>query len=111
MNLEQYDAAQAEFHTAAEADAKLPFVHFNLGFTHLKKQDYPQARDEFLKDAAVEPDLALNYDELGDVYWLMQDDNNAEKSYREALRRDPWLVNSHPGLAKIYQREESMRGR
>ena len=63
------------------------------------------ARDEFLKDAALEPDLALNYDELGDVYWLMQDDANAEKNYREALRRDSRLVNSHLGLAKIYQRQ------
>jgi stress-induced-phosphoprotein 1 len=81
-------------------------VHFNLGLTYLKKQDYEHARNEFLKDAAVEPDLALNYDELGDVYWLMQEDANAEKSYREALRRDTRLVNSHLGLAKIYQREE-----
>jgi tetratricopeptide (TPR) repeat protein len=54
----------------------------------------------------VEPDLALDYDELGDVYWLMQDDRNAETSYRQALRRDPRLVNSHLGLAKIYQRQE-----
>ena len=66
-------------------------MHFNLGLTYLKKQDYAQARDEFLKDAAVEPDLALNYDELGDVYALMQQDNDAEKSYRAALRRDPRL--------------------
>ena len=36
----------------------------------------------------------------------MQDDKNAEKNYREALRRDPRLVNSHLGLAKIYQRQE-----
>jgi len=74
--------------------------------TYLKKQDYPRARDEFLKDAAVEPDLALDYDELGDVNWLMQDDRDAETSYREALRRDPRLVNSHLGLAKIYQRQQ-----
>ncbi len=106
LNLGQYDAALAEFQAAAEADPKLPFVHFNLGLTYLKKQDYPRARDEFLKDAAVEPDLALNYDELGDVYWLMQDDKNAETSYREALRRDPRLVNSRLGLAKIYERQE-----
>lgn len=59
-----------------------------------------------MQDAAVEPDLALNYDELGEVYWLMQDDQNAEKNYREALRRDARLVNSHLGLAKIYQREQ-----
>ncbi len=105
LNLDQYDAALTEFQAAAESDPKLPFVHFNLGFTYLKKQDYPQARAEFLKDAAVEPDLALNYDELGDLYWLTQDDKNAEKSYHEALRRDPRLVNPRLGLAKIYQRQ------
>jgi len=36
----------------------------------------------------------------------MQQDSNAEKSYREALRRDPRLVNSYVGLAKAYQREQ-----
>jgi Tfp pilus assembly protein PilF len=40
------------------------------------------------------------------VYWQMQDDANAEKSYREAIRRDPRLVSSHLGLAKIYQRQK-----
>ena len=31
LNLEQYDSALTEFQAAAEADPKLPFVHFNLG--------------------------------------------------------------------------------
>ncbi len=106
LNLDHYDLALTEFRAAAEADPKLPFVHFNLGLTYLKKQDYQHARDEFLKDAAVEPDLALNYDELGEVYRLMEDEKNAEQSYREALRRDRRLVSSHLGLAKIYQHQE-----
>ena len=106
LNLEQYDLALAEFQAAEKANPKLPFVHFNLGLTYLKQQDFAHARDEFLKDAEVEPDLALDYDELGDVYTLMQQDANAEKSYREALRRDARLINSYLGLAKIYQREE-----
>jgi tetratricopeptide (TPR) repeat protein len=106
LNLGHYDEALAEFQAAAAADPNLPFVHFNLGLTHFKKQEYPQARDEFLKDAAVEPDLALNYEQLGDIYWLMDDDKNAEASYREALRRDPRLVDSRLGLAKIDQREK-----
>lgn len=106
LNLLQYDQALAEFQAAAQANPKLPFVHFNLGLTYLKKQDFEHARDEFLKDAEVEPDLALNYDELGDVYWLMQDDVRAERSYHEALRRDGRLVNSRLGLAKIYQRQQ-----
>jgi Tfp pilus assembly protein PilF len=36
----------------------------------------------------------------------MQDDRNAETSYREVPRGDPRLVNSHLGLAKIYQRQQ-----
>jgi tetratricopeptide (TPR) repeat protein len=106
LNLEQYDLALEDLQAAAAANPKLPFVHFNLGLTYLKKQDYEHARDEFLQDAAIEPDLALNYDELGDVDSLMERDSDAEKSYREALRRDPRLVSSQIGLAKIYQRQE-----
>jgi tetratricopeptide (TPR) repeat protein len=106
LNLEQYDLALEDLQAAAAADSKLPFVHFNLGLTYLKKQDYERSRDEFLKDAAVEPDLALNYDELGDVYSLLQQDGEAEKSYRDALRLDSRLVNSQVGLAKVYQRQE-----
>ena len=107
LNLEQYDLALADFQAASAAQPNLTFVHFNLGLTYLKKQDYEKAREQFKKAVAdaVEPDLALNYDELGDVYALMQKDGDAEKSYREALRRDPEMLNPQMGLAKIYQRE------
>ena len=106
LNREQYDQAIAEFTAAAGANPNFPFLHFNLGYAHLKKQEYRQARDEFLKDAAIEPDVALNYQELGNTYWLMQDDANAEKNYREALGRDPRLVDSRIGLARLYQRQQ-----
>jgi len=82
LNLEQYDLALADLQAAAEANPTLTFVHFNLGLTYLKKQDYEHARDEFLKDAAVEPDLALNYDELGAVYSLLQQDAEARLQLR-----------------------------
>ena len=106
LNLEQYDMALTDFQAAAEANPKLTFVHFNMGLAYLKKQDYEHARDEFLKDSAVEPDLAFNYEELGDVYSLMQKDSDAERNYREALHRDPRMVNSYFGLAKTCQREQ-----
>jgi tetratricopeptide (TPR) repeat protein len=106
LNLEQYDLALADFQAAAQVNPNLTFVHFNLGLAYLHKLDYEQARDEFLKDAAIEPDVANNYDELGDVFSLLQQDNNAEMNYREALRRDPRLLNSYVGLAKAYQRQE-----
>ena len=106
LNRGEYDAAMAELEAAAKGNPQLPFVHFNLGMAHLKKQEYTQAREEFLKDAAIEPDVALNYEEIGNAYWLTEDDANAEKSYREALHRDPRQVDAMLGLAKIYQKRQ-----
>lgn len=106
LNRGEYEPAMTELEAAAKGDPKLPFVHFNLGMAHLKKQEYTQAREEFLKDAVIEPDVALNYQEIGDAYWLTEDDANAEKSYREALRRDPRQVDSMLGLAKIYEKRQ-----
>lgn len=105
LNLGQYDQALAEFQEAAKSDPKLTFVHFNMGLVYLKKEDYSHARDEFLADAAIEPDVALNYDQLGDVYWFMQQDQKAEQSYREAIQRDPRLVDARVGLAKVCEHE------
>ena len=62
LNRQEYEPAIAQFETAAKANPRLPFVHFNLGMAYMGKQNYPRAREEFLKDVAVEPDLALNYE-------------------------------------------------
>ena len=106
LNRQEYDAAMKQFEAAAKGNPTLPFVHFYMGRVHMGKQEYGQAREEFLKDAAIEPEVALNYEEIGNSYWVTEDDMNAEKNYREALRRDPRRVNSMLGLAKIYQRRQ-----
>src|SRR5262249_8449546 len=103
---EEYDAAMKQFEAAAKGNPTLPFVHFYMGRAYMGKQEYARAREEFLKDMAIEPDVALNYEEIGNSYWLTEDDVNAEKNYREALRKDPRRVNSMLGLAKIYQRQQ-----
>src|SRR5580765_6493827 len=74
LNRGEYGPAMTEFEAAAKQDPKLPFVHFNLGLAHMKKQEYAQAREEFAKDAALEPDMALNYEEIGNSYWLSEED-------------------------------------
>jgi tetratricopeptide (TPR) repeat protein len=106
LSREEYDPAMKQFEAAAKQNPVLPFVHFYMGRVHMGKQEYAQAREEFLKDAAIEPDVALNYEEIGNSYWLTEDDVNAEKNYRMALGKDPKRVNSMLGLAKIYQRRE-----
>jgi tetratricopeptide (TPR) repeat protein len=105
LNEEAYDDAEKELSAAADADPKLPFVHFNLGVLYSKKGNYERARTEFLKDIALEPDVAFNHSELGNVYFLTGNDAEAEKSYRQALQLEPRMLDAHLGLAKVYQRE------
>ena len=74
LNREEYGPAMKEFEAASKKDPKLPFVHFNMGLVHMKKQEYAQAREEFVTDAAIEPDMALNYEEIGNSYWFSEED-------------------------------------
>ena len=53
----------------------------------------------------LEPDVALNYDQLGAVYSYLQQQDEAVKSFREAVKRDAHLASPHFGLAKILQHQ------
>jgi tetratricopeptide (TPR) repeat protein len=105
INREEYDDAIKELELAAKANPKLPFVHFNLGIAYYKKQALARAREEFLKDTAIEPDVAYNYDQLGLVNSLLGNNQEAESNLRKALRLDPSLASARYQLAQIYQRE------
>ncbi|MGA9505389.1 MAG: tetratricopeptide repeat protein, partial [Terriglobales bacterium] len=101
----EYDDAVKELEAAAQADPKLPFVHFNLGLAFVHKQDYDRAREEFHKDIAVEPDLPFSYEQLGSVESTAGNDDQAASDYRKALQRNPNLINSRLGLAKIEEHQ------
>lgn len=105
LQRQEYDKAILDLQIAAQKNRNLPFIHFYLGLAYLRKQDYQGAKSEFLKDIAVEPDVAYDYDELGSVYSLLQQDGEAENSYRHALRLDGHLISSRVGLAKLYQHQ------
>src|SRR6201981_2266229 len=65
LNREEYDDAITELEAAAKRNPKLPFVHFYLGEAYFQKQALDRAKQEFLNDIALEPDVAYNYDQLG----------------------------------------------
>jgi tetratricopeptide (TPR) repeat protein len=98
-------AALQELQRAEQLNPRLPFVHFNLGIYYQRHNQFEKARDEFLKDIAIEPDVAYDYDHLGRVYSDMNDDVDAEKTFIKALHRNPKLGTSWYGLAKTYERE------
>ena len=101
LNRGEYDDAIKDLEAAGKADAKLPFVHFNLGLAYVHKQDYARAREEFQKDIALEPDVPFNFEELGGLESTAGNEDEAAKNYKNALKLDPQMVNAHMGLAKI----------
>jgi tetratricopeptide (TPR) repeat protein len=72
----------------------------------MNKQNFEAARDEFRKDIALEPDVALNYDQLGTVYSYLQNHSEAEKCFQQAIKKDAHLASPHFGLAKIWQSQD-----
>jgi Tfp pilus assembly protein PilF len=61
--------------------------------------------EEFLKDIAIEPDVADNYEQLGMLYARMDKDADAETAFRDAIQRDAKLAGSQFGLAKLYMKQ------
>jgi len=100
-----YERAMEEFQQAARADPKLPLVHYFLGTEYRRQNDFEQAKREFLKDIAIAPDVAYDYDELGAVCYALNQIPEAERYFREALRLDPGLGTSDYGMAKIYKQQ------
>src|SRR5207247_11038754 len=80
INREEYDDAINELDLAAQNNTRLPFVHFYLGWAYLKKQEPDHAKTEFLKDIAIEHEVAYNYDQLGTINYLRQLDPEADKN-------------------------------
>ena len=100
-----YDRAMDEFQQAARIDPKLPLVHYFLGTEYRRQNDFERARQEFLKDIAIAPDVAYDYDELGTVCYALNQIPEAERYFKEALRLDPGMGTSDYGLAKIYKQQ------
>jgi tetratricopeptide (TPR) repeat protein len=106
LNRGEYDDAMRELEAAAQADPKLPLVHYYLGMTYVRKQDYERARVEFQKDLAQEPDAAFTYEQLGKVESTLQNEAEAAKDFGRAVKLDPELVESRMGLAKIAEQKK-----
>jgi tetratricopeptide (TPR) repeat protein len=94
-------SAVTELKSAAEADPRLPFVHFYLGIAYRRLNEFAQAKLEFSQDLSVDPDVAYTYDELGDVCSYLGQEQEAKEYFRKALRLNTRLASSYYGLAKI----------
>jgi tetratricopeptide (TPR) repeat protein len=106
LNRGNDDQALGELQKAADGDPKLPMVHYNLGIIYKRGHEYEKAKEEFLKDVAVEPDVAYNYDELGNACLALEQNQEAKKYFEQAIARNSRIPTSWYGLAKIDRAEK-----
>jgi tetratricopeptide (TPR) repeat protein len=83
---QEYSPAFDELQHAARIDPKQPFVHYFLGTLYRQRGDFEAAKQEFLKDASIEPDVPYDYDQLGAVCYALDQIPDAERYFKEALR-------------------------
>jgi tetratricopeptide (TPR) repeat protein len=110
LSRSQEDQAIAEMQLAAQADDKLPYVHYYLGLAYRQKRNLEKAKDEFSRDLALhagasasDTAVAYDYDQLGIVAYLQQQNQAAQRDFEEAVKREPGIGTSWYGLAKIYR--------
>jgi superkiller protein 3 len=58
---------------------------------------------------AVEPDLPDTYEQLAQLYQRAGNNDEAERFFHEALKRNPKMASSLFGLAKIFMEQEKYR--
>jgi Flp pilus assembly protein TadD len=103
---DDYGKALTELQKAAAADPTLPMVHYNLGVVYRRMGETEKARAEFLRDTAVEPNVAFNYDQLGLLASAADQEHEAEGYFLDAVKHDHTLGTSWFGLAKIYKQQK-----
>ena len=102
---DEIDEAIAELDKAARGNVDLPLLEYYLGVAYRRKHDLERARQEFLAGVKAHPDVPFNYDQLGELALIANDNTGAEKWFRDALKRDQRLATSHYGLARVYRKE------
>lgn len=103
---EDFSHALEELRAAGQGNPNLPLLHYNLGVVYRRQGHLDEARAEFNRDLAIEPDVAYNYDQLGVIAYDLQQDAASEKAFRKALALDAGLGTSWFGLAKVLRQQK-----
>ncbi len=90
------DEAVQAFHEIAQEYPELPEPHNNLALIYARRGDLKRAEAELLAALEAKPGFAIGYTNLGDVYRKL-----AERSYAEALKRNPDDARARSGLAAV----------
>ncbi len=100
---EKYEAAANKYRDALNQDPLSPIVHFNLGTTNYKRQNYEEALKDFDK-ALNSPDVriqAKSYYNVGNTLFRMGKLPESILAYQKALQLDPDDVDAKYNLEYV----------
>jgi hypothetical protein len=86
VRADRFDDAQNQTEMALRADAGLVEAHELLGGLHARKQELPEAAQEYAAALALKPDLARAQLRLGTVLAAEGDKDGAAAHFREAAK-------------------------
>jgi Flp pilus assembly protein TadD len=102
------DEAHAHFAAAAQINPRDPMSRFNLAAYSQEHNQLREAIDQYETTIRLTSDpalLASVYANLGAAYRDLGDDEKAQQSYDEALRRNPDQFNAYLGLGRLLEKE------
>ena len=84
--LQRTHEAIAEFEAAAKVAPQEPNVHFGLGYLHWRLRQYDEAKTEFERELATDPNHAQALAYLGDVEMKRNHNEHALELLKKAIR-------------------------
>jgi tetratricopeptide (TPR) repeat protein len=92
---------ESEAQKALSLSPKLPLAHSTLAEFDVYKADYLAAARHFEEELALNPDYAPALSHLGDVYWRLNRNDDAERVLRRAMWLDSTAAEPYVVMGKV----------
>ncbi|UCG13692.1 MAG: tetratricopeptide repeat protein [Deltaproteobacteria bacterium] len=107
LKLELRDRAVQLVESMEKMPGDLSQLDYHLGMAFYKLEDLPKAKHYFKKQLASKAKRIPCFLMLGQIYYLGENYDMAEMTFRQALEEQPWSGQAHFNLALILKKEGS----
>jgi len=98
-----WEAAEAEFRRAIEADASSSLAYSKLGVALVHQRRLDEAGQAFSRAVAIDPKYAPAWSNLGNIYREAGRTDQALDAYQRAIAADPDYWIAHQNLGGLYR--------
>ena len=100
--------AEKEVRKALALSPRLPLAHFTLGELYGYSGDYRKASDEFQHEMDINPGYAPAFNHLGDAYWRLKRNEDAERVLRDSIWLDSTSGEPYVILGKVFMAKRQL---